>query len=167
MALDAAVHAIDAAEVALRSGDLRRAFGPATVAATIAKRPFLSGDSGDWVEFQRRRLKRVRLRALECLARVWLANNEPLLAVEAATEALSLDPFRETSHQLLMRAHAAAGNPAEAVKSYHHLRALLAGELDTDPSQETEAIYMQLLCYPGRYDERPAGQQHPGHRTCP
>ena len=143
--VEAAVRAIDAAEQALRSGDAKAAFGPATVAACIARRPFLSGDDGGWVVRERTKLERVRLRALECLARVWLANDEPLLAIEAAAEALTIGPLRESSYRWLMHAHAAAGNPAEAVKAYQQLRTQLASEFGTDPSKETEAVYLELI----------------------
>lgn len=143
--LEAADSAIDAAEGAFRAGDYRAAFGPATVAATIAKRPFLSGDDGEWVESQRRELERQLLRALDCLGRIWLLNGEADLAVEAATQALGLDPFRESSYQILMRAHTAAGNRPRAIKVYHDLRQLLAEELGVDPSAETEAFYREVL----------------------
>ncbi|HJX61756.1 MAG TPA: bacterial transcriptional activator domain-containing protein [Dehalococcoidia bacterium] len=143
--LGAAASAVDEAEGALRAGDPRRAFGPATVASTIARRPFLAGDEGEWIDSQRRKLRRQLLRALDCLAEIWLSTGEPVLAVEAAAEAVGIDPVRESSHRLLMRAHTAAGNTAESVKSYHRLRELLAEELGTDPSAETEALYMELL----------------------
>lgn len=143
--VEAAVAALDAAEGALRTADHKRAFGPAVVASTIARQPFLSGDKGDWVMFQRQRLERIRLRALECLAKVWTASGEPALAVEAVSEALAVEPFRETSHQLLMRAHAVAGNPAEAVRAYQRLRERLVSELGTDPSKETEAVYLEVI----------------------
>ncbi|MDP3767480.1 MAG: bacterial transcriptional activator domain-containing protein, partial [Dehalococcoidia bacterium] len=61
------------------------------------------------------------------------------------SEALALDTYRERSHRLLMRAHAAAGNPAQGVRAYHDLRELLASRLGTDPSRETEAVYLELL----------------------
>ncbi|MDA0987955.1 MAG: bacterial transcriptional activator domain-containing protein [Chloroflexi bacterium] len=70
---------------------------------------------------------------------------EPALAIETAMEAVALDQFREISHQLLMRSHVAIGNPSEAVIVYHSLRGLLADELGTDPSNETEALYVELL----------------------
>jgi len=143
--LEAAAFTIDDAEGALRAGDPRRAWGPANVAVTIARRPFLSGEQGEWVESQRRKLERQLLRSLECLAKIWLSTEEPGLAVEAATEALALDSFRESSYRLLMRAHVSAGNRAEAVRVYHRLRELLADELGTDPSAETEALYLEFL----------------------
>ena len=143
--LEAATSALDAAEAALRAVDPKRAFGPAVVAANITRRPLLSGDDGGWVSLEREKLARQRLRSLECLAKVWLSTGDPALAIEAAAEALAVDPFRESSYRLLMRAHADAGNPAEAVKAYHRLRELLFAELGTDPSTETEALYLELL----------------------
>jgi len=83
--LEAAASAIDEAEGALRAGYPGRILGPATVAATIAGRPFLSGVEGEWVESQRRKLERQLLRALDCLSSMWLDNKEPALAVETAT----------------------------------------------------------------------------------
>ena len=65
--------------------------------------------------------------------------------MEAGTQLVILDAFREASQQLLMQAHAANGNRAEAVKVYHRLRALLADELGTAPGADTEALYLKLL----------------------
>lgn len=50
-----------------------------------------------------------------------------------------------SSHRLLMQAHASDGNPAQAVKAYYRLQRLLTDELGTDPSSETEALYLKLL----------------------
>jgi len=65
--------------------------------------------------------------------------------VETATEAVALDPFRERSHQLLMRAYVADGSRAKALDAYRDLRETLADELGADPSPDTEAVYRQLL----------------------
>ncbi|HLB12230.1 MAG TPA: BTAD domain-containing putative transcriptional regulator [Dehalococcoidia bacterium] len=143
--LEAAASAIDEAEGALRAGYPGRILGPATVAATIAGRPFLSGVEGEWVESQRRKLERQLLRALDCLSSMWLDNKEPALAVQTATRAIALDTYRESSYHLLIRAYAACGNRADGIRAYQRLRGLLAGELGTDPSAETEAIYLDLL----------------------
>ena len=111
----------EAARLYFRHRDPRRAFGPASVAVSMVKRPFLSGDNGDWVASQRSRLERQRLRALECVSRVWLAIGVPVLAVEAVTEAVGLESFRVSSYQLLMSARydreaarSAAGLPPPA-----------------------------------------------------
>ncbi len=143
--VDYAAHAVDIAEGALKLGDPRGAFGQAWAAVVITRRPFLSGETGPWVEAQRGRQHRQLIRALECMARSWLATGEPLLAVEAASEAVSLDGLREASYHLLMRAYDASGNRPEAIKTYHRLRERLVDELGSDPSRETEALFLELL----------------------
>lgn len=142
--VEAGASAIDVAEAATRVGESARVLGPAAVAAAIARRPFLPGVEGEWVDSQRRRLERQLLRALDCLARMWLATGEPGLAVENATEAISADPFRESSH-LSLRAHVASGNPAQAVQVYRRLQQVLDQELGTRPSTAIEAFYQELV----------------------
>lgn len=143
--IDVATSAIDAAEAAIRRRDFNSAFGPAALAATLARRPFLAGIRNDWADRQRARLRRLHLRALDCLAEVWLDCGEPPLAVEAASEAISLDRLRERSYQLLMRAHAAAGHPSEAIRAFHILREGLAEELGTNPSAQTQQLFQALI----------------------
>jgi DNA-binding SARP family transcriptional activator len=68
--------------------------------------------------------------------------------VGAATDAgvvIELEPFRETSHVLLLEAHAAAGNTAQTLAAYGRLRAKLAGELGTSPSPETDSAFLEIL----------------------
>lgn len=142
---EAAADAIHEAESALRSGDPARAYGPSAVAHHIARRPFLAGESSRWVEQRREKLSSILVRALECRAEVYLWNAEYSLAVEAARDAVAVEPFRETSWQLLMRAHAAAGNTAEALRVYERCRTLLSEELGVSPSPQTRAVHASLL----------------------
>ena len=44
-----------------------------------------------------------------------------------------------------MRAHATAGNPAEALRVYDRFRRLLADELGVQPAVETAALHRMLL----------------------
>ena len=44
-----------------------------------------------------------------------------------------------------MRVLVAAGDRVEAIRAYQRLKGLLASELGTDPSSETEALYVELL----------------------
>lgn len=142
--LEAAAAAIDQAESALRAGDTGRILGPANITSNICRRPFLPDCDGPWVESQRDRLVRQRVRALECHTRMWLTSGEATLAVETAIEAITLDPFRESAYRLLMQAYATSGNPAEAARTYQRLQTLLLVELSATPSSETEALYHQL-----------------------
>ena len=46
---------------------------------------------------------------------------------------------------MLMRAHAAAGNRAEALWAYERCRKIISAELGVAPSAETTAVYMKVL----------------------
>lgn len=143
--IEVAMSAIDEAEALCRSDDPRKAWGSANVAAAISGRPFLAGEEGAWVDRQRSRLHNVRTRAMECLAQVSLSNHEPNLAVQFATEASLLDPYRETALRLLMRAYVLLGSRAKALKAYEDTRSRLEEELGADPSPETEALYLEII----------------------
>ena len=141
--LEAGTSALDRAESAIRSGEGGSALGPATVAASIARRPFLPGLNGFWQDAQRSKLERQLLRALDCLYEMQVFKGETELAVETAMEAVALDPYRERTQRFLMEAYAATGNKAKAVSVYHEFRRLLADGLGTEPS--SEALYLKLL----------------------
>jgi DNA-binding SARP family transcriptional activator len=143
--LEASASAVDRAEAELRNGSARAAFGAATAAAAISRRPFLTGETARWVENERRKLSRQLVRSLLCLSRVWLSSGEPLLAIEAANEAISVAPGVEEAHRLLMEASAAAGNKLDAFQAYRRLREMLAETTGSDPSPETERVYASLL----------------------
>jgi SARP family transcriptional regulator, regulator of embCAB operon len=143
--VEAAVGAIDHAESALRGGEPREALGWAHVAYQISRRSFLMGEEGPWVTLRRAELRDVLVRANECLGEPSIWPKEPEYAVRHATEAVNLEPFRETAYQLLMRAHAAVGNRAEALRAYERCRCLLSEELGVSPSPQTEAVYLDIL----------------------
>jgi hypothetical protein len=137
--------ALEQAETALAAGDLEDARAQAATAATLSRPTFLPGEDGSWVEEQRRGLRDVLLRALECQRDASLAAGEFGEAVRSATEITELEPFRESSYRALMQAHIAAGNPAEALRVYERCRRFLGEELGAYPSAETEALYRELL----------------------
>jgi SARP family transcriptional regulator, regulator of embCAB operon len=141
-ACSAAVHE---AELAMRDEQPDLAMGPALVANAIAGRPFLPGDVSEWSERKREHLRGLRMRALDVRARVALAHGDPIGAATDAAIVVDLDPYRESAYGLLMRAQIAAGDPARAVASYETLRSRLAEDLGTQPSAETEAVFLNAL----------------------
>ena len=143
--LEAAADAIHRAETALRDGNLRDSVGFGRVAANVTARPLLMGAAGPWVERRRSLLRDIRLRALDCLAKAWLAAGDAATAARDADLAVELDPFHEPSHRMLMRALNESGNRAGALLAYERCRKLLAEELGADPSPETEAVYLEIL----------------------
>ena len=138
--IDAAADAIHRAETASGGGAVADACGWALAARAIAVRPLLPGEEGEWLDDVRRRLVDVRLRAVECLADIWLTTGDPDAAARDAREAIAVDPYRESAHRLLIRAHIAAGEPGAAKRAYVALAAQLRDELGVLPSPETAAL---------------------------
>jgi YVTN family beta-propeller protein len=143
--VDAAVEALARAEAELAVGDLGEARSQATTAVALARRSFLPGEEGPWVEEKRRDLRDVLVRSLECLRDASFGAGEFAEAVRCAEEVTELEPFRESGYRRLMESHAAAGNPAEALRVYERCRRFLADELGAYPSPETEAAYLEIL----------------------
>lgn len=138
--IDAAVEAMHLAEIARSAGDLQAAAGWALAARAISSRSLLPGEDAEWLDLLRRRLADVRLRALECLAETWIAQGDAALAARDAAEAIAVDPFRETAHRLLIRAHLAAGDRGAAADALAACRRLLQDELGVSPSPATLAL---------------------------
>ena len=140
-----ATNAAQEAEEALADGDLGQAKAGANVAVSLLRGSFLPGDESAWVEEKRRELSNVRSRALTTLADACLQSGDASEAVKWAEQAIILEPYSETGYRRLMDAHTVAGNRAEALRVYERCRQLLADELGTYPSPETESIYRGLL----------------------
>lgn len=143
--LEAAADAVHRAEAAFRDDDAENAMGWSLAANAIARRGFLPGEDGPWAARRRAELRSIHVRALECRARVDLDRGEHEAAARDAELVVGLEPFRETAHRLLMRAHAAAGNQAEALRAFERCRRTITEELGAGPSAETEALYLEIL----------------------
>lgn len=143
--VETAANSVDRAEGHLRRDELGPAMTAATVASAILRRPLLAGDDAPWLTARRTKLRDLLLRSYDCLVEVWLRRGDTTLAVKLAQDALDIAPLRETGHRRLMRAHAAAGDRAEALRVYDRCRTLLRDELGVSPSDETQAVYRKLL----------------------
>jgi DNA-binding SARP family transcriptional activator len=143
--IEAARHSLDRAEGALRAQDLETAWASANVAAAIAHRPFLVGEDVPWVQQQRQMLNRVWSRALLVLSSVSTRKGELELGIQHAADVLAAEPFEELACQALMRAHAAAGNRAEALRVYAQCRRLFRDELGAEPSDKTSRVFLEIL----------------------
>jgi DNA-binding SARP family transcriptional activator len=143
--LEVAAKAVHDAETDLRAGNLSAANGGALVAAAISRRPFLTGDEGEWAAQWRAKLLDIRVRALSCRAEVAIAHGDPAQAVGDAKLVIEIEPYREAAYVLLMRAHAGAGGRAQALQTYERLRELMADQLGANPSPASEAAYLEVL----------------------
>ena len=146
--IDAAADAMHQGEAALARGGTDVACGWALAARAISARPLLPGLDGPWLELERGRLADIQVRALTCLVEVWIRQGDASLAARDAQEALRLDPLREISHRLLIRAQLAAGDRAAAFLAYERCRQILQEELGVVPSPETMALVAGLRLRP-------------------
>ncbi|NKX50403.1 transcriptional regulator, partial [Arthrobacter deserti] len=78
----------------------------------------LPGWYEDWVTVEQERWNQLRLTALERLAGRFLEQGETGQAVEAAASAIAIEPLRESAQRLLLEAHLAEGNYAQALRNY-------------------------------------------------
>ena len=142
--LDELEAAVAAAEAAAAGGDLDRVIEAAGTVEAIGARGFLT-DSCEWVDHQREAVRELRVRAALARSAAHLGAGSAARAVGAARDAVALDESRESAYRQLMRALAAAGERAEALRVWERCRATLVEELGVDPSPETEAVYLDIL----------------------
>lgn len=67
-------------------------------------------------------------------------------AVDFAQAARQCDPLAEPAHRALMTAYQGLGDLARSLRVYEELRHDLVEELGVDPSPETQALHLELLC---------------------
>ncbi|MGW0592370.1 BTAD domain-containing putative transcriptional regulator [Streptosporangium sp. NPDC002607] len=91
------------------------------------------------------RLTEVRLSALSTRAEAWLLLGRFSEAAVEAGHLLDLDPYREGSWALLMRALYRDRRQAEALAAYQRCRTLLGDELGLDPSLELRRLEQAIL----------------------
>lgn len=114
-------------------------------AQSLLSRPLLHGVDGAWVERTREHLRDQLVAATEVEARARLELGMVPAAVAAATALVRQAPDRESSFQLLISAHAAAGDRSQALLAYERCRRMLLETLGVDPSPATQALYLELL----------------------
>jgi class 3 adenylate cyclase/ketosteroid isomerase-like protein/tetratricopeptide (TPR) repeat protein len=135
---------IDHAERALSEGDHTAAITAAAAAEAIADRGFLPDDCA-WVEAQREVVRDISVRGALVRAEAHLLAGSASRAVEAARDAIVRDALREAGYRVLMRGLAAMGERAEALRAWERCRIMLVEELGTEPSPETESVYLDIL----------------------
>jgi hypothetical protein len=152
--LEAMTRSLEHARGALAADDHAGALRLAAAAREVARRPFLPGLEGSWIDRVRARQRDALAAALQVMGEAALGR-DPSAAAERARELLALDPVSEEGHRLLMRAHVAAGNRAGALTAYMACRAALAERLGVEPSAATQETYLRILRSPeGEQDLR-------------
>src|SRR6202166_4927922 len=98
----------------------------------------------DWLTGERERLLELALGAMVGLGDQELAVGRAEHALKAGHRAIALNDMREDAHRLIVRALAATGRKAEALKHYQDLVALLKRELNTAPDAATRSLVAEL-----------------------
>ncbi|MFI6133721.1 AfsR/SARP family transcriptional regulator [Micromonospora sp. NPDC051141] len=101
--------------------------------------------SGEWVEQVREQWQQKRIIALTSWATAAVELDTPELALPELLTASAEHPLVETLVAALMRAYAAAGRGAEALRHYAATRQVLAEQLGTEPGRELQALHGKLL----------------------
>jgi DNA-binding SARP family transcriptional activator len=148
--VDAAVAAEAAhrADAAASRRDWPEAWTHALSTLFVTQRPFLPDLDDPWVGEHREEVGRLHRRALTCYAEACLALATPTelaSAERSAWELVRAAPLDEKGHRLLMRALAARGDRAEALRVYERLRRMLLDELGVGPGPETRALHGEIL----------------------
>jgi DNA-binding SARP family transcriptional activator len=98
----------------------------------------------EWLIVERERFRVLRLRALERSAEALLADRDHGAALDAARACVATEPYRESSHRLVVRIHLAEGNNAEALRAYQAYRNLVSDELGVSPSSIMDELVAPL-----------------------
>ena len=99
---------------------------------------------GTWALRLRETYRERRITVMLDLAEEALADGDPIMALELADSAVSLEPARERGYRASMLARYALGRQDEALRALDRCRAALA-ELGIEPLPETVALHAAIL----------------------
>jgi DNA-binding SARP family transcriptional activator len=145
--VDALLAAADGARRAVRRQESPDDATLAAWRAVLTDAPGRLGDgvpSGDWLVAHQDRVHLAHVEGLAALGRLYAARGAHTDAAAVYGALVALDPLQEAAHRELMRAYAAAGEPARGVRHYDALTELLRRELGAAPARDTAALAASL-----------------------
>jgi len=98
----------------------------------------------DWTSLERERLRELFFDASTHLCLLLLQNGEYDEVIKLAWRTVEMDPCREESYRLLIRAYAEKGDRIAAIRAYKLCASNLQRELGVDPMPETQEMYNRL-----------------------
>lgn len=98
----------------------------------------------DWAIAPRETLRELWLSMMVELGGLYEASGEWAAGVTVLERATAAAPTHEDAHSGLMRIHALAGRPGQAIRQYARLREALARELDVDPMPGTRQLHADI-----------------------
>lgn len=94
----------------------------------------------EWVLIERERFRQLRVHALETQCEQLTTFGRYGEAIDAGMAAVCVEPLRESSHRVLIRAHLAEGNITEARRQFKLYRRVLRDELGVEPSSSLRSL---------------------------
>ncbi|MEZ5373782.1 MAG: BTAD domain-containing putative transcriptional regulator [Microthrixaceae bacterium] len=95
-------------------------------------RDLLSDWYEEWIEADREIFRNLRVHALERMAHHALSAGRYGTAIDACLRVLRVEPYRETTHRLLVEVYLAEGNRTKAIDHARHYLELVRSELGVD-----------------------------------
>ena len=158
--LDVLDEYLSEAERRLVSGTPAAARTAAAAGLHLFRGPFLADEADAWwAATELAATERIRSRLHRIVAGAALAGGEWAEAGDLALAMLASDPYDEPALRIAMEALARSGRQASALSTYATVRARLAEDLGTSPTEETETVHTAILL--GRLPA-PAGSREPG-----
>ena len=99
----------------------------------------------DWPRWRRQSLRNTYLDLADRLSEYYLQQQDYSAAMTVSWRILSFDHCYEQAHCRLMKCYMAQGQRHMAVRQYHLCADALQADLDLFPSEETTALYRQLV----------------------
>ncbi|WP_264495245.1 BTAD domain-containing putative transcriptional regulator [Rhodobacter sp. KR11] len=96
-----------------------------------------------WLQIERSHLRSALTTALTDRLEDLLASNA-FTDTRAADDLVRIEPSHELAHQYLMRFHALRGDQSAALRQYAQLEQALADELDSEPSEASNALLVAI-----------------------
>lgn len=114
-------------------------------AARLYQDDLLEGMYDQWVAPVRETYRQRLTDVLARLAALLEQDGDYAGAIRLAERLTAHEPLRETNHRLLIRLHAANGDRASALRTYHQCMRLLRRELAVEPEPATRELFERVL----------------------
>ncbi len=111
-----------------------------------------------WLRHERQRYRERAIACFEALLEHYQGFGASTRGIEICNRLLTLDPYREPIHRLLMNFYANQDRRGAALAQFEECRDLLRDELDIEPEEETTALYQAIreTSAKTRYTRNPA-----------
>lgn len=111
----------------------------------------LEGVYEEWAVRERERLHLLYISSLTYLFNYYRHHHVHEMCLVFGERILQVDPLREDLHREIMQIYLESGQRPLALRQYKICRKYLADELNIEPMEETEALYMHILA--GKSDD--------------